>query len=79
MKKACTLMAALLLTACAVNYGKQGASIEQRDRDLKECQYEASKAVASSSTDAFGIGQSPMSRALVLTNQCMELRGYSRQ
>jgi hypothetical protein len=68
------LMVAACIGSCTRMWVRPGADAADLAREKFECQFEASKAVASSGTDA-GVAES---RRVEFESLCMEAKGWSR-
>lgn len=76
MKKAILALLPLLLAACDYKYVKPGASPNETNYDRNACLYDANKAVATlQAHDFLAAGL----QRVDLIQQCMALKGYSRQ
>lgn len=81
------LCGAVMLVGCGTSqikgWSKSGASEEQKQRDLAECDYDASKSTTGdgkapkSSGDAVGEGVVRGMEKSDLIKKCMRIRGYS--
>ena len=75
MRKLCAAIVAMLVGGCAPNiWTKPGGTAAESDRDMGECRYQASVAVAAI--------RDPIEQGLAkwdLMEQCLRLRGYSPQ
>ncbi len=71
--------AVLSLAGCAKDtelWTKTGMVAAQREQDIRECEYDAAKATASSGTTGLAGGISDGLTQLSLRRQCLEVRGY---
>jgi hypothetical protein len=68
------LTVAACVGSCTRTWVRPGADAADLERDKFECQFEASKAVASSGTDA-GVAEAKRGE---FESLCMEARGWSR-
>lgn len=73
MKKQLLIISSCIaLSACVTTqWDKQGVTAEQRQQDMRQCQYEAQKA-----TVGIMNGIEAGYQKGTLTRQCMEVRGY---
>jgi hypothetical protein len=68
------LTVAACVSSCTRTWVRPGADAADLERDKLECQFEASKAVASNGTDA-GVAEA---RRGEFESLCMEAKGWSR-
>jgi hypothetical protein len=66
-----------LVVACAARPFVKPDGTVASEREVKECQYEATKASAGATNVGFGTG--PTMRAAIVLQQCMDLKGYKVQ
>lgn len=75
MKTTAVLFLALALSACSQVYVKDDGTVAS-EKDLKECDYEAMKAVGSTDTYFSITRPSGMGNHALIMKKCLELRGY---